>query len=142
MSPWRKWKRSRRTRKKANASEYWYDLFEDWELIESSFAMQYNIRLSQTEMDWKEFCVLQKVLWKKMVLLSGIMPKTPLGTVVGIRSEENNEVLKHYTREQHRIRNEWRSNHNPMDRLTEDQKIDKAREMQKILAQAFGGKEG
>jgi hypothetical protein len=83
-------------------------------------------------MDWKEFCVL----------LSGIMPKTPLGTVVGIRSEENNEVLKHYTREQHRIRNEWRSNHNPMDRLTEDQKIDKAREMQKILAQAFGGKEG
>lgn len=132
MSPWRKWKRSRRTRKKANASEYWYDLFEDWELIESSFAMQYNIRLSQTEMDWKEFCVL----------LSGIMPKTPLGTVVGIRSEENNEVLKHYTREQHRIRNEWRSNHNPMDRLTEDQKNYKAREMQKILAQAFGGKEG
>ena len=90
--------------------------------------MQYNIRLSRTEMDWKEFCVL----------LSGIMPKTPLGTVVGIRSEEDKDILKHYSKEQHRIRDEWRANHNPMDKLTENEKIEKARELQEILAQAFG----
>lgn len=89
--------------------------------------MQYNIRLAQSEMDWKEFCVL----------LSGIMPKTPLGTVVGIRSEEDKEVLKHYNKEQHRIRNKWRANHNPIDKLSEDEKIEKAREIQGILAQAF-----
>lgn len=90
--------------------------------------MQYNIRLSQAEMDWKEFSTL----------LGGIMPSTPLGTVVGIRSEEDKEVLKHYSKEQNRIRNEWRTNHNPMDRLTEEEKLEKAREIQSILAQAFG----
>ncbi len=90
--------------------------------------MQYNVRLSQTEMDWKEFSTL----------LAGLMPKTPLGTVVGIRSEEDKEILKHYTKGQRQIRDEWRSNHNPMDRLTEKEKIEKAKEIQSILAQAFG----
>lgn len=90
--------------------------------------MQYNIRLSQTEMDWKEFGTL----------LAGLMPKTPLGTVVGIRSEDDKEVLKRYTKGQRQIRDDWRVNHNPMDRLTEKEKIEKAREIQSILAQAFG----
>ena len=79
-------------------------------------------------MDWKEFCTL----------LSGIMPKTPLGTVVGLTSEEDKEVLKHYTKGQRQIRDEWRANHNPMDRLTEEEKIKKAKEIQDILSQTFG----
>ena len=37
------------------------------------------------------------------------MPETPLGRVVSIRSENDKEVLKNFTKEQHRIRNEWRS---------------------------------
>lgn len=42
-------------------------------------------------------------------LLVGISPDTPLGRMVAIRAENDKEILKHFTREQHRIRNEWRS---------------------------------
>lgn len=50
-------------------------------------------------MSWGEFCTL----------LAGIMPETPLGQVVSIRSENDKNMLKHFTPEQHRIRNEWRN---------------------------------
>lgn len=77
----------------------WYDLYEDWDLIDASFTAQYGIRLrAETEMSWGEFCTL----------LSGIMPDTPLGQVVSIRSETDKDVLKHFTPDQRRIRNEWR----------------------------------
>lgn len=51
------------------------------------------------DMDYKEFCTL----------LSGLMPETPLGQIVRIRSEEDKEMLKNFTDEQHKIRNEWRN---------------------------------
>lgn len=41
-------------------------------------------------------------------LLVGIGPETPLGRIVAIRAENDKEVLKHFSQEQHRIRNEWR----------------------------------
>ena len=65
----------------------------------SSFQAQYGIRLSKEvhEMPWIEF--------KQM--LAGIGPDTALGRVVAIRSETDNEILKHFTKEQNRIRNEW-----------------------------------
>ena len=50
-------------------------------------------------MSWGEFSTL----------LAGIMPETPLGQIVSIRSEDDKETLKHFTPEQHKIRNEWRS---------------------------------
>lgn len=50
-------------------------------------------------MSWGEFSTL----------LAGLMPDTPLGQIVSIRSENDKEILKHFTPEQHRIRNEWRS---------------------------------
>lgn len=49
-------------------------------------------------MKWGEF----------KALLAGILPETPLGRTVSIRAEDDKEVLKRFTREQHRIRNEWR----------------------------------
>lgn len=107
----------------------WYDIFEDWELIESSFAMQYNIRLIEAEdMDWKEFCTL----------LSGIMPKTPLGQIVSIRSEEDKDVLKRFSKAQHEIRNSWRSRHNPTEGMTEAEKAKAVNEIQELFARAFG----
>lgn len=42
-------------------------------------------------------------------LLVGIGPETPLGRIVSIRAEEDEEMLKHFTKEQHRIQNEWRN---------------------------------
>lgn len=48
-------------------------------------------------MPWEEF----------KQLLSGISSDTPLGRVVSIRSETDRKVLRRFTKEQRRIRNEW-----------------------------------
>lgn len=78
--------------------EAYYDLDEDYPLIEASFAKQYGIRLSQEDdMLWPEFCNL----------LSGLMGDTPLGQVVVIRSEKDPKRLKEFTPEQRKIRNDW-----------------------------------
>lgn len=75
-----------------------YDIFEDWSLIESSFAQQYGIRLRrENDMSWDEFCTL----------LSGLKPDTPLGNIVSIRSETDKNVLKHFTTQQKKIRADW-----------------------------------
>lgn len=50
-------------------------------------------------MKWDEFSAL----------LKGISPDTPLGKIVEIRSENDKDMLKHFTKQQHKIRNEWRS---------------------------------
>lgn len=86
---------------KANNSEdTWYDIIEDYGLIEASFLQQYGIRLrTTTDMSWSEFTTL----------LAGIDTKTPLGNIVSIRSENNKDILEHFTPEQKRIRREWRS---------------------------------
>lgn len=44
-------------------------------------------------------------------MLVGISPETPLGRIVSIRAEDDKEVLKHFNKEQLRIRNEWRRKH-------------------------------
>lgn len=77
--------------------EQYYDLREDWDLIESSFAAQYSIRLRTTNISWNEFCSL----------LSGLMPETPLGNIVSIRSEKNVKVIKAFNPAQKRIHREW-----------------------------------
>lgn len=61
--------------------------------------MQYPSKdLYDDKMDWVEFTTL----------LAGIMPDTPLGNIISIRAEDDADALKHYSDEQHRIRNEWR----------------------------------
>lgn len=42
-------------------------------------------------------------------LLVGISPETPLGRIVAIRAEEDEEVLKYFTKEQMKIRSKWRN---------------------------------
>lgn len=49
-------------------------------------------------MKWDEFASL----------LSGLGPDTALGRIVAIRTEEDKDILKNFTPEQHRIRNEWK----------------------------------
>ena len=104
----------------------WYDLFEDWELIDASFTAQYGIRLrNELDMSWDEFCTL----------LSGIMPKTPLGQIVSIRSEEDENMLKNFTEEQHKIRNDWRNRQ--LEQMTDEEKEEQIKELQEILKKAF-----
>ena len=76
-------------------------MLDDFDLIVSSFQSQYGLRLSHelpAGMKWAEFASL----------LSGLGPDTALGRIVAIRTEEDKNVLENFTREQHRIRNEWK----------------------------------
>lgn len=81
-------------------------------------------------MPWSEFCTL----------LAGIMPKTPLGQMVSIRSEEDKDILKIFTPEQHRIRNEWRTKQmsKQLENMTEEEKEEQIKELQELFAKAFG----
>lgn len=75
---------------------------DDYDLIAASFSAQYGIRLYTKEfkdMKWQEF----------VALLSGIGPDTPLGRIVQIRSEDDKDVLKGFSKEEKRIRSEWRA---------------------------------
>ncbi|NGP62705.1 hypothetical protein FLT15_31850 [Paenibacillus thiaminolyticus] len=109
--------------------EQWYDLYEDWGLIEASIAAQYGIRLrAEPDMTWDEFCTL----------LAGIMPETPLGQIVRIRSENDREKLKHFTPEQKRIRNEWRTRGMKQAQWTDEEAAAAVQEFQNLIKQAFG----
>jgi hypothetical protein len=77
-------------------------------------------------MSWDEFCTL----------LAGIMPKTPLGQVVSIRSEEDKDILKNFTPEQNKIRDEWRKRQ--IDSMTNREKEEQMKQVEKILAQMIG----
>ena len=77
----------------------WYDLREDWALIESSIAAQYGIRLRHSsDMSWSEFSNL----------VAGLLPETPLGAIVKIRSENDPDVVKRFNKDQLAIRRKWR----------------------------------
>lgn len=46
--------------------------------------------------------------WRKFrTLLSGLLPDTPLGKIIQIRSEKDPDVLKGFTMAQHGERNRW-----------------------------------
>lgn len=42
-------------------------------------------------------------------MIRGLLPETPLGNIVSIRSESDPKILKGFTKEQKRIRSEWRN---------------------------------
>lgn len=104
-------------------------MYEDWGLIEASFTAQYGIRLrSEYDMPWSEFSTL----------LSGIMPDTPLGKVVSIRSETDKDALKNFTKDQHKIRNEWiNRNNKKMLKLSDAQLKEMTKGVQEALKRAF-----
>lgn len=85
--------------KKKQSEESWYDTEFDSALIEQSIAKQYHILPSeQQELHYADY----------KQLLAGLMEDTPLGQTVLIRREDDKERLRHFTKAEHRIRNEWR----------------------------------
>lgn len=70
---------------------------DDYDLIEASFLSQYGIRLKVTELQFDEF----------LNLTSCLMPDTPLGQIVAIRSETDTDVISNFTEQQMKIRNDW-----------------------------------
>lgn len=68
----------------------------------ASLRDQYGLGISSAEfktMKWKEF----------KALISGLGPETAIGRVVEIRAENDKTRLKHFSKDQHRIRNDWRN---------------------------------
>ena len=102
--------------------EVWYDLIEDYPLIEASFLEQYGLRLSEVDMSWREFSDL----------LSCLSADTALGRVVAIRSETDGEVIKNFTKGQKEIREEWLNNHRK-----EQSEAEYNASMQALLAMAL-----
>lgn len=83
------------------SSDPYYDMFGDWDLIVSSFLSQYGLRIRTKEFEsvsWDEF----------RALIAGLSPETALGRVVAIRSETDKDIIKHYTKDQRRIYDDWR----------------------------------
>lgn len=99
----------------------------DWDLIEASFAQQYSIRLTNTELTWAEFTRL----------LSGLLPDTPLGRVVSIRAEKDKKIINAFTKEQKRIRSEWMLHRNEVLKSNSAAYQNKYNRMQKLLKAAF-----
>lgn len=58
---------------------------------------QYGIRLKTTELQFDEF----------LNLTSCLMPDTPLGQIVAIRSETDAETISNFTDGQRRIYDDW-----------------------------------
>ena len=71
----------------------------DWDLIVSSFAQQYGIRLyyEYENMSCEEF----------RQLLSGLNGDTPLGYVVQIRAEKDPKKIRKMTAHEKKIRSDW-----------------------------------
>ncbi|WP_051236358.1 Gp15 family bacteriophage protein [Paenibacillus pinihumi] len=113
-----------------SSPDNWYDLQEDWPLIESSLAKQYGIRIRQHgDMLWDEFCTL----------VAGLMPDTPLGSVVSIRSEQDPKTIKAFNADQRRIYNAWR-NRRAEKQLEDPEKLEQAmKNLEAAMARMFGG---
>lgn len=96
----RKW---RNDFKKSSNYEPYYDIFDDFDAIESSFAEQYGIRLRKEmkDMSYGEFSAY----------LSGLNGETALGHLVRIRSEKNGEVIKKFSPAEKEIRAKWNREH-------------------------------
>lgn len=101
-------------------------------LIEQSIAKQYGVLpAAQADLSWQD--------WNKLV--SGLMDDTPLGRVVAVRSEQDPDVVKHFSPWQKTIRAEWnafRAQKLLENRTEQDLKTEMAG-LERMLARAFGG---
>lgn len=99
-------------------------------MIVSSFLSQYGLRIRTKEFEtvsWDEF----------RSLLAGIAPETALGRVVAIRSEEDPDVIKHFTKDQKRIYDEWQKQ--KADAMTPEDYSRAMDNLERLMAQICGG---
>lgn len=112
------------------STDPYYDLFEDWDLIISSFLTQYGLRIRTKEFEtvsWDEF----------RSLLAGLSPETPLGRMVAIRSESDDNVIEHFTADQKKIWNAWRNR--KAENMTQTEYDQQMIELERIMAALCGG---
>ena len=100
----------------------------DWDLIVSSFAQQYGVRLHE-ENDTISFLEFKQ-------LLVGLNGDTALGNVVRIRSEKDPKKIKEMTNHEKQIRTEWqqfRLKHNKAQKI-----VLKNEDINEVLSKIFG----
>ncbi|CQR51484.1 Gp15 family bacteriophage protein [Paenibacillus riograndensis] len=98
--------------------------------MEASLAKQYGIRIRQHgDMPWDEFCSL----------IAGLMPDTPLGSIVTIRSEKDPKVIKSFSADQRRIYNDWRNRQAKLKLLDEVALDNQMKRLEATMARMFGG---
>ena len=106
-----------------------YDLFDDWDLVASSLKTQYgySIRKEIDSLDWGEL----------ISDIAGLKGDTPLGNIVRIRKEKDPEVLKKFTPEEIKIRNEWLTNSaSQISEENYEQAMESIKNMFKTMAQS------
>ncbi len=112
------------------STDPYYDLFEDWDLIISSFLTQYGLRIRTKEFEtvsWDEF----------RSLLAGLSPETPLGRMVAIRSELDDNVIERFTADQKKIWNAWRNR--KAENMTQTEYDQQMIELERMMAALCGG---
>lgn len=112
------------------STDPYYDPFEDWDLIISSFLTQYGLRIRTKEFEtvsWDEF----------RSLLAGLSPETPLGRMVAIRSELDDNVIEHFTADQKKIWNAWRNR--KAENMTQTEYDQQMIELERMMAALCGG---
>lgn len=105
-------------------------MFDDFELIEASFASQYGIRLEREyDMSWDEF----------FNLLSGLTHESPLGLVVSIRAEEDKDRLGGFNKDQLRMRSDYRRkiDNQLVQSMSEEDREKSNKEIQALLKTMF-----
>ncbi len=99
-------------------------------MIISSFLTQYGLRIRTKEFEsvsWDEF----------RSLLSGLSPDTPLGRVVAIRAETDEDILEHFTTDQKRIHDAWRARR--AERMTDEDYNQQMAELERMISALCGG---
>ena len=135
------WRKTRRTTRNSKwtckkklevPEESYYDKDFDWDLIVSSFAQQYGIRLH------KEY---EKISCQEFrQLLVGLNGDTPLGYVVQVRSETDQKKIKEMTKKEKQIRSEWANFKSKNQKQIQNQKKIELSgdEIDKVLSKLFG----
>ena len=91
--------------------------------------MQYPQKdLHSEDMDWREF----------KVLLAGLGVNTPLGQIISIRSEDDPNMISSFTKDQKRIRDEYRKKQNKRAFVNDQVKDISNVSVQDVLSNLFG----
>lgn len=77
--------------------------------------------------------------WSEFInLVAGLLPETPLGSVVRIRSEEDKDIIKHFNSDQMAIRTKWR-NRQAIQQLNNPETLKKSMDsLSNMLESMFG----
>lgn len=73
--------------------------------------------------------------WESFMV--GLLPDSPLGKVISIRSEKDTQRIREFTKDERRIYDEWQSFR--MKQISEEEEQKMMRNLERMIASMFGG---